>query len=182
MNSIRGSGLDKSKYHRHFFARLVLSLGHKDSGKEAKASAKRWRLYGTVLGLGAEVFAGTRRIAILGLAVIASLSVVGILRAFFDVLFTKIVFAVGAVLSLILFTLLTTSDRVARAVAKYFSSVAEIEEKSLEEIKADLSGSLAKLGRPMLVVVDDVDRLSGPEMMLLFQLLKAYTLGVKPSP
>lgn len=156
-----------------FFREIGSQLGRKDSGREAQVSANRWRRYGALLGLGAEVFAGTRRIALLGLAVIASLGVVGVLGAFVDVLVTKIMLAVVAGLSLILFTVLTTSDRVARAVAKYFSSVAEIEEKSLEEIKAELSDALAKLRRPMLVVVDDVDRLSGPEMMLLFQLLKA---------
>jgi predicted KAP-like P-loop ATPase len=116
------------------------------------------------------VFAGTRRIALVGLAIIGSLGLVG---AFFDILAVKLAFVVVAVLSLVMFALLKTSDRIAKAVADYFSSVADTEEKSLSEIKAELSSSLRRLTRPMLVVVDDVDRLSGPEMMLLFQLLKA---------
>ena len=153
-----------------FFREIGSTLGRKDSGEQAKASAKRWRKYGAFLGLRAEVFAGTRRIALYGLAAIAALGLAG---AFFDILPVKIALAVVAFLSLVLFVLLKTSDRVAKAVADYFSTVAETEEKSLSEIKTELSISLRRLSRPTLVVVDDIDRLSGPEITLLFQLIKA---------
>jgi Cdc6-like AAA superfamily ATPase len=49
-----------------FFREIGSTLGRKDSGEQAKASAKRWRKYGAFLGLGAEVFAGIRRIALYG--------------------------------------------------------------------------------------------------------------------
>jgi predicted KAP-like P-loop ATPase len=153
-----------------FFREIGSELGRKDGSKQAKVSAARWRKYGAFLRLGVEVFAGTRRIALFGLAAITCLSFAG---AFFDILAVKVAFGVVAALSLALFVLLKTSNQVAKAVAEYFSSVAETEEKSLTQIKTDLSNSLRTLSRPMLVVVDDVDRLSGPEMMLLFQLLKA---------
>jgi len=52
-----------------FFREIGSELGRKDSGSEAKASAKRWQKYGAFLGLGTEVFAGTRRIALVGLAI-----------------------------------------------------------------------------------------------------------------
>lgn len=45
--------------------------------------------------------------------------------------------------------------------------------KGLVELKRELAESLRKLDRPVLVVVDDVDRLSGDEIRLLFQLIKA---------
>jgi predicted KAP-like P-loop ATPase len=156
-----------------FFREIGSELGREDSGAEAKASAKRWQKYGAFLGLGAEVFAGTRRLALVGLAVIAAVSAVGVVDAFFDILAVKIAFGIVAALSLLMFALLKTSNRISKAVADYFSRVEETEQKSLSEIKAELSSSLRTLTRPMLVVVDDVDRLSGPEMMLLFQLIKA---------
>ena len=156
-----------------FFREIGYELGRKDSGEEAKASAKRWRRYGEFLGLGAEIFAGTRRIALVVLAIIAFLGVVGIVGAFLDVWIVRVACGVVVALSIVLIALLRSGSGIAKTAAKYFSTVAEIEEKSLEETKAQLSGALARLRRPMLVVVDDVDRLTGPEMMLLFQLLKA---------
>ncbi len=78
-----------------------------------------------------------------------------------------------AFLSLLGFALLQTSDRFAKGVATYFLTVAEVGTKSLDEVKAELSNSLRSLARPMLVVIDDVDRLTGPETRLLFQLIKA---------
>jgi predicted KAP-like P-loop ATPase len=80
---------------------------------------------------------------------------------------------VTAFLSLIGFALLKSSDGIAKAVATYFSTVAEAEAKSLDEAKNELSGMLRTLTRPMLVVIDDVDRLAGPELRLVFQLIKA---------
>lgn len=50
---------------------------------------------------------------------------------------------------------------------------AEALDHSLADIKKDLFDALKTLKRPILVVVDDVDRLSTEEIKLLFQLVKA---------
>lgn len=44
---------------------------------------------------------------------------------------------------------------------------------SLEEVKGELSETLRKLKAPLLVVMDDVDRLTPSEVQELFQLIKA---------
>jgi predicted KAP-like P-loop ATPase len=153
-----------------FFREIGKELGHKEPGEDSKTTAKQWRTYSAVLGLGAELFAGTRRIAGLALLVIALLGSLGI---FSDVLAVKITFGSIALVSLLAFTLLSTSDRISKAVANYFATFAEAEAKSLSEIKRELAALLGKLKRPMLVVMDDADRLTGPELRLLFQLIKA---------
>lgn len=122
------------------------------------------------MGLGAEVFAETRRLALVALTVICSL---GVLGAFFATAAVRVLLRVTALLSLIGVALLQSSDNIAKAVATYFSSVAEAEAKSLDEAKNELSDMLRTLTRPMLVVIDDVDRLAGPELRLVFQLIKA---------
>jgi Cdc6-like AAA superfamily ATPase len=153
-----------------FFREIGNELGRKEGSEQAKASAKRWLTYGALLGLGAEIFAGTRRLALAGLALIASLGFAG---AFFANTAVRIGLGAIALLSFVGFALLSSSDRFAKGVATYFSTVAEAQAKSLDEVKNELSGTLRALSRPVLVVIDDVDRLTGPEARLLFQLIKA---------
>jgi len=153
-----------------FFGEIGKELGRRDGSKEAKKSAERWRKYRATLGVGAEVFAGTRRLALAALTVIGSL---GLLGSFFEFAAVRIGLILIAFLAFLGLTLLKTSDGFAKAVDNYFSAIAEVEKKSLDEIKTDLSILLRGLKRPMLVVIDDVDRLTGPETRLLFQLIKA---------
>src|SRR5581483_4408670 len=47
------------------------------------------------------------------------------------------------------------------------------EDEPLEELKASLSGALRGLKAPLMIVMDDVDRLTKEEVRLLFQLIKA---------
>ena len=49
----------------------------------------------------------------------------------------------------------------------------EAAEKSLEAQKRELAGLLANLPRPVLIVIDDIDRLSTEEILQVFQLVKA---------
>jgi Cdc6-like AAA superfamily ATPase len=150
-----------------FFSEIGKELGRKETSKEANASAKRWLRYAAMLGLGTEVFAGARRLALTALAALASL---GFVAALFVTTAVRIFLGVIALLSLIGFALLKTSNRIVDAVAKYFSAMAEAETRSLEEVKNELSGLLRALPRPLLVVIDDVDRLTGPELRMVFQL------------
>ena len=48
-----------------------------------------------------------------------------------------------------------------------------VEIKSLKELKDELKESLRNLASPLLVIIDDIDRLEVEEMMLIFQLVKA---------
>jgi hypothetical protein len=122
------------------------------------------------LGLGAEVFTGTRKLTLVALAVIGS---IGLLRAVFTTATVKVLLRLLAFLSVTGFSLLRSSDRIAKAVATYFSAVAKAEAKSLDQVKSELSVLLRALPQPLLVVIDDVDRLTGPELRLVFQLIKA---------
>jgi hypothetical protein len=86
-----------------FFREIGSELGRKDGGEEAKASARRWRRYGEFLGLGAEIFGGTRRIALVVLAAIAGFGVLGVVGAFFGVWVAKLACGVDVALSIALF-------------------------------------------------------------------------------
>jgi len=153
-----------------FFREVGKKLGLRDLSEHAKANAKRWNRYGAFMGLGTEVFGSVRRIALVGLATV---SAVGFLGAFFPLTLIKIILGLICVLCLAGAVIPKAGGRFAVAVAAYFSAVAETEAKALAEIKSELSDSLKQLGQPVLVVMDDVDRLVGDQLSLLFQLVKA---------
>src|SRR5258708_32230811 len=49
----------------------------------------------------------------------------------------------------------------------------KLSEKDIKETKAEVSELLRQLKAPILVVIDDVDRLTADEVRLIFQLIKA---------
>ncbi len=58
-------------------------------------------------------------------------------------------------------------------VAAYLTAKAEASRKGINDLKTDLGLLMAKLGKTVLVVVDDLDRLTPEEVRMVFQLVKA---------
>ena len=65
------------------------------------------------------------------------------------------------------------SSRVAEAVTGVLRVGLEIGRKSLDEVKEDLSTELRTVEKPILIIIDDVDRLTPKETLALLQLVKA---------
>jgi predicted KAP-like P-loop ATPase len=131
-----------------FFREIGLLLGRSDGSEDGKRRAARWRAYGTYLTLGASVAKSLKTILpILGLpgSAIADMLVKGIEQ----------------------------SGAVVQEGSKGVEDQELVQQQTLAEIKKDLSDSLKKLERPILVVLDDIDRLTPEEIRLLFQLVKA---------
>lgn len=59
------------------------------------------------------------------------------------------------------------------ATIKFLEAGTEIGAKSISEAKAEIARDLRKLKAPILVVLDDLDRLTPPEVLEVFQLIKA---------
>ena len=57
--------------------------------------------------------------------------------------------------------------------SKALKAQSEAAAKSLEDQKRELAGLLARLPQPLLVVIDDIDRLTTDEILQVFQLVKA---------
>lgn len=66
-----------------------------------------------------------------------------------------------------------TAGEAAKEGGEALRAQKEAAAKSLEEQKHDLARLLARLPRPLLVVIDDIDRLTTDEILQVFQLVKA---------
>ena len=67
----------------------------------------------------------------------------------------------------------TIVSNVIASVGTATQSIADIAELSLEEKKHDLEKYLSKLDKPIVVIIDDIDRLPPDDVRTMFQLLKA---------
>src|SRR5207248_2798648 len=61
----------------------------------------------------------------------------------------------------------------AKAGSEAAKAQKEAAAKTLQEQKALIAGALSKLQHPLLVVIDDIDRLTTEEILQVFQLVKA---------
>lgn len=159
----------QDRLHEAFFSEIALALDKADRTKAGKKRSSKWRFYGAFLKAGSSVLSGLSTVLPWLLMIFAAL---GLGSWIMEMNWLRLAsagllllcFAGGAVLK----WGGTLSERLANAIAYY----TELHAKSVEEIKADLKGELSRLGRTILVVMDDIDRLSREETRLLIQLVK----------
>lgn len=131
-----------------FFQEIGLVLGRSDGSEDGKRRAANWRTYATYLTLGASLTKSLKTILPLlgfpGSGIIDPL-------------------AKG----------LEQSGDVVQEGSKGLEDREAAHQRTLAEIKKELYDSLKALEKPILVVLDDIDRLTPEEIRLLFQLVKA---------
>lgn len=131
-----------------FFQEIGLVLDRSDGTEDGKRRAAKWRTYGTYLTLGASLAKSLKTILpILGLP--------------------------GSGIADILAKGMEQTSTVAQEGSKGVEDQGVVQEQTLAEIKKELADYLKELERPILVVLDDIDRLTPQEIRLLFQLVKA---------
>lgn len=158
-----------------FFADIQKTLGGADSGKRSRKLERAWRAYAAYLGVSLHATDGSRRAMswIFGVAGIIALLVPATARylpkdkAYLPLLVP------GLVLLLVAGILRFAKGLLERLADAASSRASILENKTLGEQKSELRNLLGGLDRPLLVVIDDVDRLRPSEIRLLFQLVKA---------
>jgi len=153
-----------------FFHEIGLALGKSDKSKCAKKRATKWRAYGASLKV-CSFFTGSIPKAISGLLIIIAL--IGLGNSFNAHLRARLTLAIISSIALLLAALFTWGGTFAERVAIAFEAFSLAHCQSLAELKLELEGLLKDLDNSILVVIDDVDRLSLDEIKLLFQLIKA---------
>jgi len=133
-----------------FFHEIGLTLGHADtSTKKNKDRSQRWQRYGAYLSLGASITASLKEIlpfwGIPGASLLCGLAEQGLGKA----------------------------SQTIQDGAKGLGGEKERAVSSLYDLKRDLTEDLKSLKRPILIVMDDIDRLTADEIRVLFQIVKA---------
>lgn len=129
-----------------FFKEIGVVIGHRAKGKERKEAASKWKTYASRLALGGTVLKHLK----------TATQIVGVPVA-------------PAVLEM----LSDAADKTSEVVKQGAEADEGEDEEPLDAIKESLAESLRKLEQPVLVVVDDVDRLTNDEIRLLFRIVKA---------
>lgn len=155
---------------KSFFDHLGLVLGKEDKKKIFSAIAKKFRLYGQYLDAGSTivtglaaalpVFFGLALLLIFGFAVFDDPWVKGFL--------TTIGISLGAWAGI-----LKWGKKFMGKIYGVANEHANQYEYKLSELKESITKDMRNLGKPLLVIIDDIDRLTPEETQTMFQLVKA---------
>ncbi len=160
----------QDKLAEAFFREIALALGKKDETKDARKRAEKFSAYAAYLKLGTHLVSGIKPLLTTVLTLAGILGIGGYVQG---ASWLKPILGIGGILALALAAFTGWSADFAEKVAAAFASRAIQKDKDLTETKAEVSGLLGQLKAPILVVIDDVDRLTADEVRLIFQLIKA---------
>ena len=154
-----------------FFREILQKIGSAADTSKARRLVKALRRYAKSLGVGGAVLDVLRYglgavLAIVGLLALGLPSVVPSYAAK--------ALAQGIGVTVLAFgVLLVSGERLLDRFALWVEAKFEIDTQSLEEQKQAVTRELRGYGKPLLVVIDDLDRLSPREIRTVFQLIKA---------
>lgn len=163
-NPWQWSGQDKLL--EAFLWQLGALFRKEDIAKRTKKLASRWKAYASVLKVGGVVVAPLQSVATSVLPLVTvSLVLSIVLKAPAWVLGLLALFCVALSLSFV--------GKVSESIAAALRDLGAFREKPLEELRSEIEHELRKLDKPVVVFVDDIDRLTDGEIKLLVQLVKA---------
>ena len=150
-----------------FFQEISKSIGHKDKSKSGKDLAAALKKYGYYLNAGESVVSGLYS-ALPTLFVLATL--IGVGGNFSNDAWVN---NASTVILLFLGFLAATLKWGGDFLERLGGSIVKKKEQSLSDIRQDLTSLLVKRKGPLIIVMDDLDRLTSPQLRMVFQLLKA---------
>lgn len=154
--------------HGAFFKDLAKVLGRADRSKAGRERAQNLKRYATCLGV-LNVQPDFTKAATAVLAVLAAVNV----QAWFTLPgWLNTTFKIAGLFGLAAVAVATFARGALTWFADLFNARADAADKTAGELRTELQGSLRRLDRTVLVILDDVDRLTGPERRSLFQLVK----------
>src|SRR5262249_45140203 len=153
-----------------FFQEIAVALGSKRAEKSPSRRAAEWRRYAADLNVASAVFGGLRMVYAGAFGLLALLAVT--LGLVHGSLASWLAYVLGGLFALPAL-LLAVSSRFAANVAAALEARALFNQRSASERRKEVSAKLQELIAPVVVIVDDIDRLTSDEACLLFQLVKA---------
>lgn len=155
---------DPGAIHSAFYAELGRLMGRRNLSEYHKQAADTLRRYADLFDVNSLTEGGTS----LGVALLALLAALGVSREFVDNSYIRVFLAVAA----FLVGLMALLAIVLKLIASIRSWRAEKYGKTVFEEHQQLSQVMANLPKPIVVFIDEVDRLTSQELRSLFALIK----------
>lgn len=153
-----------------FFREIGLALGIKHKGKTETDLAQKWQAYAAYLDFGGQAALGLQKLLMFLLVVGAV--ILGSAGIFTNPVVKTIVILLALVCACaaaILKWSKTAADKLAKAIA----AKGAMRQQSLEGTREEMRRLMEGMSSPLLVVLDDIDRLAPRELKLVFQLVKS---------
>ena len=159
----------QNKLLEGFLSEIGIALGKKDKAKQYKDLAKKWNRFASYVKFTATLGDVVKNIArgIFGTSAIGAITALSSIQAIgpWPLIVAGTAAAITGAVAFI--------PKLLEIAVKVFSDHAALHDKSIEEVKADLTQAMKGLETPVVVFIDDVDRLTDEEAKILFQLVKA---------
>jgi predicted KAP-like P-loop ATPase len=159
---------NRPKLSEAFFDELGVALGKGDLGSNhlKRSVLARYRRWAHRLQGGRDLVHAIRNLfgAILVALGVATLGAAWIHSRVITIILGTLLLLAG---------ILALVSKFVDAAIKLLESGTDVGTKSISEVKAEIAGDLRKLKAPILVVLDDLDRLTPQEILEVFQLIKA---------
>ncbi|MDC4403845.1 KAP family NTPase [Acinetobacter baumannii] len=152
-----------------FYDEISKSIGKQNSSEKYRKLARLFKKYGNYLDVGEVILTSTSSSLPIIVPVIAG---IGFFNAFLTD--TKVITLLTTGIVAVSPLLKWTIDKIKKATG-YLNEKAKESEKNLDEIRNELKIALQGIETPILIVMDDLDRLSSSELRMIFQLIKANT-------
>ncbi|MER0498546.1 MULTISPECIES: KAP family P-loop NTPase fold protein [Aeromonas] len=160
----------QEKITASFFQEISKSIGRIDKSKEGKKLSKTLLKYGRYLNTGESVVSGLSS-ALPTLFVLATITGIG--GSFFDLEWIKSTSAIILGSLAAWAAALKWGSDILKKLGANTESTAKENEKGLSDIRDELSSLLSKRNSSLIVVMDDLDRLTSSQLRMVFQLVKA---------
>ena len=152
-----------------FFRELALSVGRIDKSKESQRLASKLRRYGAYLSAGAHILTGVSKTLPYLLAAAILVGIGGAIFASEDASFWTVV--VLLILALVA-GLLKWVEALLAKIDRIATEKATATERTLIELKEEITVEISKLTRGVVVVMDDIDRLERERVREVMQLVR----------
>ncbi|MFQ1747141.1 P-loop NTPase fold protein [Aeromonas veronii] len=160
----------QEKITASFFNEISKSIGHIDKSKEGKKLSKMLIKYGRYLNTGESVVSGLSS-ALPTLFILATIA--GVSGNFSDAEWVKSTSTIILGLLATWAATLKWGKDFLNKLGANIEATAKENEKGLSDIRDELSSLLSKRSSALIVVMDDLDRLTAEQLRMVLQLVKA---------
>ncbi|MGQ1157712.1 KAP family P-loop NTPase fold protein [Acinetobacter baumannii] len=160
----------QEKITQAFFDEISKSIGKENDSEKYKKLAKKFEKYGGYLSASEILLSSASSSLPVIIPILASISFISSLFLNYQ----SITITITAVLAVYI-SIVKWGTEILKKIGLHYDGKAKDSEKTLSEIRAELKEELQSLESPILIVMDDLDRLNTSELRMIFQLIKANT-------